>query len=172
MQEHNPVSAPAHYTVYPVQPIAITRHLGFCLGNAVKYVLRAPYKGGAEDCEKALRYLEFERQTPEPPIALPAFRTLWDSLYDLTVFLRETPAPQPWLEEVAEAQADFLDALGDYLEEKNMPNLENLNSLVRVLSNAVSLPRCRVCGCTDLCACEGGCSWVEPDLCSSCVDKA
>ena len=28
---------------------------------------------------------------------------------------------------------------------------------------------CKVCGCTDLNACPGGCSWVEPDLCSKCV---
>jgi ParB family chromosome partitioning protein len=28
---------------------------------------------------------------------------------------------------------------------------------------------CRVCGCTDDRACEGGCSWVEADLCSACV---
>lgn len=28
---------------------------------------------------------------------------------------------------------------------------------------------CRVCGCIDEWACEGGCWWVEPDLCSSCV---
>jgi len=30
-------------------------------------------------------------------------------------------------------------------------------------------PICRSCGCSDFFACEGGCSWVEPDLCSSCV---
>lgn len=31
---------------------------------------------------------------------------------------------------------------------------------------------CRVCGCTEHWACEpGSCSWVEPDLCSSCVGK-
>jgi len=29
---------------------------------------------------------------------------------------------------------------------------------------------CRVCGCTDECACEGGCSRIEFDLCSRCVD--
>jgi hypothetical protein len=29
---------------------------------------------------------------------------------------------------------------------------------------------CRVCGCTDDHACEGGCSWVEPDLCSACAE--
>lgn len=28
---------------------------------------------------------------------------------------------------------------------------------------------CRVCGCTDENACEGGCWWVEDDLCSSCA---
>lgn len=26
---------------------------------------------------------------------------------------------------------------------------------------------CRVCGCTDARACEGGCSWIEKDLCSA-----
>lgn len=33
-------------------------------------------------------------------------------------------------------------------------------------------PSCRVCGCTDERACEGGCWWVEDDLCSSCVRPA
>lgn len=28
---------------------------------------------------------------------------------------------------------------------------------------------CRKCGCTDLRACPGGCSWVEDDLCSRCA---
>lgn len=31
--------------------------------------------------------------------------------------------------------------------------------------------KCRVCGCTEQNACEGGCSWVEEDLCSSCKEK-
>lgn len=31
---------------------------------------------------------------------------------------------------------------------------------------------CRVCGCTENNACEGGCSWVEPDLCSACARKS
>lgn len=29
---------------------------------------------------------------------------------------------------------------------------------------------CRECGCTDDEACEGGCTWVEPDLCSACEE--
>lgn len=32
--------------------------------------------------------------------------------------------------------------------------------------------RCRVCGCTWYNACEGGCYWVEDDLCSKCAEKA
>lgn len=28
---------------------------------------------------------------------------------------------------------------------------------------------CCVCGCDDLHACAGGCSWIEPDLCSACA---
>jgi hypothetical protein len=34
-------------------------------------------------------------------------------------------------------------------------------------------PRCRVCGCTDEMACDGGCEWVEDpeggDICSACL---
>jgi hypothetical protein len=31
---------------------------------------------------------------------------------------------------------------------------------------------CRVCGCTDINPCPGGCSWVEEDLCSACAGEA
>ena len=31
--------------------------------------------------------------------------------------------------------------------------------------------KCRICGCTENNACEGGCYWVEDDLCSKCVGK-
>jgi hypothetical protein len=31
---------------------------------------------------------------------------------------------------------------------------------------------CRVCGCTDLNACTGGCAWVDADLCSACLADA
>lgn len=32
--------------------------------------------------------------------------------------------------------------------------------------------RCRVCGCTWNDACQGGCHWVEENLCSQCVGQA
>jgi PRTRC genetic system protein A len=31
--------------------------------------------------------------------------------------------------------------------------------------------RCRVCGCSERHACEGGCFWVEEDLCSNCAER-
>lgn len=51
------IVCPEHYTKYSVEVIEIARYLPFCLGNVVKYVLRAPFKNGAEDCDKALQYL-------------------------------------------------------------------------------------------------------------------
>jgi hypothetical protein len=27
---------------------------------------------------------------------------------------------------------------------------------------------CRICGCWELAACEGGCCWIADDLCSAC----
>lgn len=35
--------------------------------------------------------------------------------------------------------------------------------------DALDGPFCRSCGCTGQNACEGGCGWVEADLCSSCA---
>lgn len=32
------------------------------------------------------------------------------------------------------------------------------------------LVACRICGCTQDRACSSGCSWAEPDLCSTCYD--
>ena len=37
-------------------------------------------------------------------------------------------------------------------------------------THSFDVRECRVCGCTDDLACEGGCYWVEWDLCSSCED--
>lgn len=59
----DPVNHPTHYTTHPsgVECIAITEHMGFCLGNAMKYIWRADLKSNAvEDLKKALWYLERE----------------------------------------------------------------------------------------------------------------
>lgn len=59
---HDPVNHPKHYTNHPsgVECIQITRHMGFNLGNAFKYIWRADMKNGIEDLEKAVWYLQDE----------------------------------------------------------------------------------------------------------------
>ena len=55
------VNHPPHYTWGPVEVIEITERLNFCLGNVVKYVLRADHKGKPiEDLKKAAWYLQRE----------------------------------------------------------------------------------------------------------------
>lgn len=57
------VNHPPHYTAHPsgVECIQITEHMGFCLGNAVKYIWRADLKADAiEDLKKAVWYIERE----------------------------------------------------------------------------------------------------------------
>lgn len=66
----DPVNHPPHYTAHPsgVECIQITEHMGFCLGNAVKYIWRADLKHDAiEDLKKARWYIdrEISRRTQE-----------------------------------------------------------------------------------------------------------
>jgi hypothetical protein len=59
----NSVDHPSHYTKHPsgIECIEITEHMGFCLGNAIKYIWRADLKQNAiEDLEKAVWYIERE----------------------------------------------------------------------------------------------------------------
>jgi len=59
----DPVNHPKHYTEHPsgVECIEITEHMGFNLGNAIKYIWRADLKGQSiQDLEKARWYLDRE----------------------------------------------------------------------------------------------------------------
>lgn len=57
----DPVASPDHYTWLPVEAIEITERFNFCMGNALKYVMRADHKGKpVEDIRKAIWYLERE----------------------------------------------------------------------------------------------------------------
>lgn len=54
---------PPHYTAHPsgIECIEVVEHMGFNLGNAVKYIWRADLKNDAlEDLKKARWYLERE----------------------------------------------------------------------------------------------------------------
>ena len=46
---------------------------------------------------------------------------------------------------------------------------QDIQSRTRIEFRGVVVPSCRHCGCTDEFACEGGCYWVEEDLCSRCA---
>jgi len=66
----DPVNHPPHYKSHPsgVECIQITEHMGFNLGNAVKYIWRADLKGNAgDDLKKAAWYInrEIERRQHE-----------------------------------------------------------------------------------------------------------
>ena len=57
------INHPPHYTAHPsgVECIEITEHMGFNLGNAVKYIWRADLKGNQlADLEKAAWYIQRE----------------------------------------------------------------------------------------------------------------
>ena len=59
------VNHPRHYTTHPsgIEAIEITRHMGFNLGNAIKYIWRAGIKDEKktiQDLEKAIFYIKDE----------------------------------------------------------------------------------------------------------------
>lgn len=77
------VNHPPHYAGHPsgAECIEITSHMGFCDGNAFKYVFRAGQKGDKlEDLRKAVWYLEFEKERARDfvptgrPLILPLAR--------------------------------------------------------------------------------------------------
>ena len=49
-----------HYKQHAIQPwdFIIANHLGYLEGNIIKYVCRYKNKGGLEDLQKAMHYLE------------------------------------------------------------------------------------------------------------------
>jgi len=60
---HDPVNHPRHYTEHPsgIECIQITEHMGFNLGNALKYIWRCDLKKDAvEDLNKAVWYIQRE----------------------------------------------------------------------------------------------------------------
>jgi hypothetical protein len=63
------VNHPKHYTSHParcacgegIECIQVTEHMGFNLGNAIKYIWRADLKASAiEDMKKAIWYINRE----------------------------------------------------------------------------------------------------------------
>ena len=60
LDDHDPVNKPRHYRSHPsgIECIEITQHMGFNLGNALKYIWRCDLKQDAvEDLRKAQWYI-------------------------------------------------------------------------------------------------------------------
>jgi len=65
MNKLDVVNSPPHYTEHPsgIECIQVTEHMGFNLGNAIKYIWRCDLKKDAiEDLKKAQWYIEREIQ--------------------------------------------------------------------------------------------------------------
>lgn len=63
------INHPVHYIAAAVtlEPIELTSRLDACIGQALNYVFRAPYKGSQiEDLKKAVFYLEKSKTMPIP----------------------------------------------------------------------------------------------------------
>lgn len=64
-QTNDIVNKPSHYTYGKIEIIEIVEqvtetyptHIAFSIGNALKYICRAPFKNGVEDLKKAVWYL-------------------------------------------------------------------------------------------------------------------
>ena len=78
---NDPINHPSHYTNGPkcqhcgnvIEAIDVTKHFGFCLGNAVKYIWRAGLKGSKdEDLKKALWYLKQAQKDIEEALSDPS----------------------------------------------------------------------------------------------------
>ena len=112
----DPVNHPAHYTEHPsgIECIQITEHMGFNLGNAVKYIWRADLKGSAiEDLEKARWYID--RELTKRDALFPATEPA-EVNGNYCALCNSSPASaEPAEEETkAEALTTFLEGVLDY----------------------------------------------------------
>ena len=56
--------SPDYYARYDIEPISfiMRNNIPYAEGNVIKYVLRHDMKGGVEDINKAIRYLEMIKE--------------------------------------------------------------------------------------------------------------
>jgi hypothetical protein len=54
----------SHYKDYNIQPIEfiVANKLGFCEGNVVKYITRYAHKGGTQDLDKVIHYVQLLKE--------------------------------------------------------------------------------------------------------------
>lgn len=72
--------------------------------------------------------------------------------------------------EVIDGSVELVGDEGEWDVELMDHMMRNLLYLGKQLEEATLFdwtPVCRECGCTNDEACDGGCTWIEPDLCST-----
>lgn len=131
-------TSPLHYTVYPVEAIRLTSPLGFCMGNVVKYVLRAPWKGGAEDCDKALRYLDFELESFRLGLPPRIYRLWKEDSGRLCDFLWKADGDQLW-KDIAITTFGILASIDNYLASGMDEALPAVADAIRELRRVLEL---------------------------------
>lgn len=59
----------SHYKDNAIQPIEyiVSNNLGFCEGNVVKYITRYAAKGGVQDLDKVIHYVELLKELKYEP---------------------------------------------------------------------------------------------------------
>lgn len=119
---NDPINHPTHYTSHPsgVEPITITKHMNFCLGNVIKYVMRADYKGNRlDDLKKAQYYLNLEIETEKSKIKFmhmpysskEEFKKTWPDVPDGDINITQYLNMAPKNREEKERREDLLDSL-------------------------------------------------------------
>lgn len=135
-----------------------------------RVVIESPYAGDvANNVGYAQRALFDSLERGEAPIASHLLHT---QVLDDTDPIQRTAgvdAGLAWLP-VAEAVVFYV----DYGYSKGMQYALGEARGLRIPTEERSIgpnKACQVCGCTDYQACEEGCFWVYPTLCSACYDR-
>jgi hypothetical protein len=85
------------------------------------------------------------------------------------MWLRLKATRDPDFEELDPVKAIALNAAAARYAEVDAPVIVKVARIFEAYLRDEPTRRCGVCGCTDDHACQGGCSWVSPDLCSRCA---
>lgn len=120
------VNHPNHYTQYPVEVIEITKYTSFCLGNIIKYTLRAPFKNRKEDYDKALKYLSWEKGLYSPNNTIPKKSTMCHNCNLLIEYFED---------QNNQLMVAFLKNIVSYVSEANHASLFSIENIIQRLKN-------------------------------------
>lgn len=106
--------------IYPVDPLTISRRVGYCLGNAFIHAMRAPWENGVEDCDEALLSLKMEAETPQNIIFEPDRHLVTIVCVRLVEYLHLQNGGSLWLD-IADAQHHFVGSFFSYVLNIGLP---------------------------------------------------